>query len=50
MAETEIKKEFSKGRGSGMQGFKKKGGRKFTKQQASMGDYLKQKAVLNMLK
>jgi len=38
MEETEIKKESSTGRGSGKQGFKKKGGGKFKKQQSSTGD------------
>jgi len=38
MEETEIKKEFSKGCDGGKQGFKKKGGGKFKKQQSSMGD------------
>jgi len=33
--ETEIKKEFSKGRRGGKYGFKKKGGRKFSKKQQS---------------
>ena len=38
MEETEINKESSKGRGSGKQCFKKKGGGKFKKQQSYMGD------------
>jgi len=38
MEETEIKKESSKGCSRRMQGFKKKCGREFKKQQSSMGD------------
>jgi len=35
MEESEITKEFSKGRGGGRHGFKKKGGGKFNKKQQS---------------
>jgi len=38
MEESEIKKEFSKGRGGRKQGFKKKGSGKFKKHQSSTGD------------